>query len=429
MSDPATIAAIQAQLTAAEAAIAEASRLVAMLNGTPTMTVTTPTELDAALGSAQAGTIILIDPALRYLTPLTVSVSVTLQNLHLVPGRATRTSILPRFADGLTVAGANVHLAGIEILKIDPLTDIVVLTGGGCLLDGCRVLGDPTHGAKRGIAGNAPNVTVVRCYVDDCFGTYPGNDTQAFAAWNSPGPFLLQDNFLCGGSETILFGGADPSSQANIPSDITIRGNTITKNQAWQTQNIGVKNLIEFKNARRYTVVDNDISYCWGGHGQDGYVFELTPRNQDGGAPYSEVFDGVIENNRIAHAAAFMAMLGHDSPNVSLPLDGLTVSGNTCTDIDPVKYTGADKLIFVGDGPKDVTISGNTFGASNVGSVVYLDGAPQCVGLQITKNTFPPSTYGVMGSSSAPAGVNDEHGSAWTTFVASGTLADNTVIS
>jgi hypothetical protein len=132
-----------------------------------------------------------------------------------------------------------------------------------------------------------------------------------------------------------------------------------------------------------------------------------------------------IRNNRLRHAAAAIAILGHDAPNTSGPLETLTIEGNEFIDLDPVTWTGTDKMIYVADGPKDVTIDGNTFTAQHIGSVVYLSGAPQAVQVEVTGNTFPPSTYGVMGAGSAPGGINNAHGSAWTTFVKSGDLSGN----
>lgn len=419
--------AFAAQLRAAADALNKAADIVTQAPPTPPAdTIKTPAELDAALAAATPGAVLVLDPHLVYPTPLTITADdIMLMNAVPVTGRATLDTQMPLFKDGITVNGQNVTLVGLEAWRTDPLTDIVVLNGPHPLLDGCRILGQVDKGAKRGIAGNAPNVVVRRCYVEDCFQFSPGNDSQAFAAWNSPGPFLLENNYLSGGSETVLFGGADPQDVAHIPTGIVIRGNTITKRPTWQPQNIGVKNTLELKNAIDVQIEDNDIEYSWGGHGQDGYLLMLTPRNQDGGAPYSTVKNVRIVNNRFRHAAAAIAMLGHDAPNTSGPLEQLTIADNEFIDIDPVTYSGSDKLIFVGDGPKHITINHNAFAAKNVGSAVYLSGQPKALDLNITNNTLPPSTYGVMGASCAPAGINDMHGSAWTTFVQSGQLKGN----
>lgn len=384
----------------------------------PDGAITTPAELDAALAKADPGASLLLAPTLVYPSPFTISKPVVLHNAGLtLLGRASLSSPMPSFLGGVAVLADDVGLFDLEMRHTDPLTDICVLTGANAWLDGCRVLGDKVKGAKRGIAGNASNVRVLRCYVEDCFQFSPGNDSQAFAAWNSPGPFLLEDNYLSGGSETVLFGGADPQNAAHIPHDIVIRRNTITKRKEWQTQNIGVKNTLELKNAINVLVEDNDIEYCWGGHGQDGYLLMITPRNQDGMAPFSTVKHVIIRNNRLRHAAAAIAMLGHDAPNTSMPLEDLLIEDNEVIDIDPWAYAGSDKMIFVGDGPMNVTIQKNKFAGQHIGSQVYLSGAPKAFNLRVTDNTWPTSEYGVFGAGCAPGGTTGPTNNAWQTFV------------
>jgi len=403
MSDQQTIAAIQRQLTAIDVANKNAQALVASLNA-PTA-ISTPAQLDAALAKATGGETFLLDPSLVYPSPLTLSKGVTLKNAALASGRATLTAKMPSFQAGITCSGSVlIALYGLEIKQTNPLTDILVLGAGTDahrVLDGCRILGDPIKGAKRGIAANVADVTVSRCYVEDCFQASPGNDSQAFAAWDSPGPFTLTDCYFSGGSETVLFGGADPSSAAHIPSNITITGCTITKRAAWQGKPIGVKNVIELKNAKHVLIENCDISLSWG-QGQTGYLVMLTPRNQDGTAPYSTVFDVTIRNNRFSSGSAWINMLGSDDLNPSGPLDTLTVSGNTVKDIDPVKYQGSGQLIQSLNGPKNVTYTANTISGQNLNTQLYFDGSPKCVNFNVTNMTWPTSTYGVFGAGVAP---------------------------
>jgi hypothetical protein len=431
MSDALTIAAIQRQLATAQIAISNAQTLVNSLTPPPSSIISTPAALDAALAKATGGETFLLDPGLVYPTPLVLTKGVTLKNALMSTGRATLTSTMPRFQAGVTCAGsALIALYGLEIRHTNPLTDIVVLGAGTDshrVLDGCRVLGDPVKGAKRGIAGNVADVTVIRCYVEDCFQASPGNDSQAFAAWESPGPFVLTDSYFSGGSETVLFGGADPSSAANIPSNITITGCTITKRAAWQGKPIGVKNVIELKNAKHVLIENCDISLSWG-QGQTGYLVMLTPRNQSGTAPYSTVFDVTIRNNRFSSGSAWINMLGSDDLNPSGPLDTVIVTGNQVSDIDPVKYQGSGQLIQSLNGPKNISVIANAISGKNLNTQVYFDGAPQCVNFNVTGNTWPAATYGVFGSGCAPGGTTGPTNQAWQKFVASGLLNGNTVV-
>jgi hypothetical protein len=385
----------------------------------PVAIIATPEALDQALAGTDA--ILTLSPALVYPKALTIRRAVTVQST--VPdGRMTRDVPLPRFTGGLTIAGDAVTLIGLEVRHTNPLTDIVVISGAHVTLDRIRVLGDPAKGAKRGIAANGNgDATIRRSYVDDCFATYPGNDSQAILAYDMAPGLLIEDNYLSGGSETVMIGGADPSSEARIPTDIIIRGNVITKNPAWKPLLIGVKNIIELKDAKNVLIENNDLSYSWGGHGQDGYAVMLTVRNQGGKAPYSTIQDVIIRHNRIAHAAAAINVLGRDNLQPSGVMQRVTITDNTVTDLNPTTYTGSARMILINGGPMDLTITDNTFAGVGLTSAVYFAGGPLLERFTFTGNTYPKTRYGVFGTGATV-------GQAWPKFVTSGTNGPNTEI-
>ena len=115
-----------------------------------------------------------------------------------------------------------------------------------------------------------------------------GQDSQAIAAWNSPGPFVIRNNYLEAAGENILFGGADIMIAGVVPSDITVEDNVLTKNPAWRGTSWTVKNIFELKNARRVVVRRNLMLYNWGGS-QTGFAVVFTPRNSSGRTPWVEV--------------------------------------------------------------------------------------------------------------------------------------------
>ena len=81
-----------------------------------------------------------------------------------------------------------------------------------------------------------------------------GQDSQAIAGWNGPGPYTITNNYLEAASENFLLGGADPAIPDLIPSDITFTKNYVTKPLSWRSRtDINVKNLFELKNAQRVT--------------------------------------------------------------------------------------------------------------------------------------------------------------------------------
>src|SRR5215203_4288215 len=94
------------------------------------------------------------------------------------------------------------------------------------------VHGDPAVGQKRCIALNAAEVTITDSYVADCKSTT--QDSQAIAGWNGPGPFTIENNYLEGAGENVMFGGADPAIPDLVPSDITFRRNLVSRPMAWR---------------------------------------------------------------------------------------------------------------------------------------------------------------------------------------------------
>ena len=94
------------------------------------------------------------------------------------------------------------------------------------------VHGDALLGQKRGIALNAASVTIADSHIADCKGV--GQDTQAIAGWNGPGPFTIVNNYLEGAGENIMFGGADPAIPNLVPDGIVFRRNYVARPMAWR---------------------------------------------------------------------------------------------------------------------------------------------------------------------------------------------------
>jgi hypothetical protein len=404
--------------------------------------IDTPDALDRALSTALPGATLVLSPRLVYPGPLTIRTPVTLQCEGELP--ASRIALdrpLPRFLDGLTMPSDQVFLLGLEVKKVNPLVDIVSFAGARVMIDRCRILGDPDKGAKRGIAaGGNGACAIVRTVIEDCFQASPGSDSQAIFMTDMAPGLLIEDCWLSGGSETVLFGGSDNTSDARTPADVTIRGCTITARPAWQALPIGVKTRLEFKNAKRVLVEHCVIENCWR-QGQTGYLLTLSVRNQDGRAPWVTVEDVTIRDNTFAHGAAAINILGRDDiketktgtgrvpigqVRPSVPLSRVTIADNSFTDLDPKVWTndpaapGSNKLIQVGGGPIDLTIDGNAFAMRNCGSQVYFQSGPPCERFRLSRNTLPKSAYGIFGVNSTP-------GQAWDQYVSSGVLGPNTV--
>lgn len=100
------------------------------------------------------------------------------------------------------------------------------------ILDRVYVHGDPFLGQKRCIALDSARTTIVNSHVSDCKGTQ--GDTQAIAGVNGPGPYTIENNYLEGAGENVIFGGDDPKIANLVPSDITFRFNYLSKPLSWR---------------------------------------------------------------------------------------------------------------------------------------------------------------------------------------------------
>jgi hypothetical protein len=196
-----------------------------------------------------------------------------------------------------TLPGASGYwLIGLEITAANSLKRInaLVALGDGSfaqnseekiprdlILDRLWIHGHPTLNIRRCVALNSAATAIIESAIEECHDD--GFDSQAVWGWNGPGPFLIQNNYLEGSSENVGFGGAVPAIRGLVPSDIIIRRNHIAKPAAWKGSRWLVKNLVEFKNARRVLIEDNLIEGNWV-HGQQGYALVLTPRAEEGSA-------------------------------------------------------------------------------------------------------------------------------------------------
>lgn len=266
------------------------------------------------------------------------------------------------------------------------------------ILDRCYVHGDPDRAQKRGIALNSASTTISNSYVADIKAV--GQDSQAIAGWNGPGPYTLENNYLEAAGENFLLGGADPSINGLVPQDVVFRRNHLAKPVAWRDMGWQVKNLFELKNARRVLVEGNLMEYVWR-DAQAGYAILLTPRNQDGAAPWSMVEDVTVRRNLVRHAGGGLSITGEDSNHPSGTARRVRISDNLFDDLDAARWGGSGAFLLIGNGPEQVSLTHNTVIQS--GNILSAFGgtkdAPTPVrGFVFEDNLLRHNAFGVIGS-------------------------------
>lgn len=271
------------------------------------------------------------------------------------------------------------------------------------VIDRCFIHGDPSYGQRRGLALNSGDTQVINSYFSDLKAVKM--DTQAIAGWNGPGPYLIQNNYIEAAGEIILFGGSDPHILNLVPSNITIRQNTITRPMAWRTLSWTVKNIIELKNAQKVTIEGNTIENHWAA-GQQGWAIVFTPRNQSNTAPWSVVRNITFQNNIVRHVSGVFNISGYDDLSTSAQAKNIVIRNNLMYDVsktyDTPNNPAPGRLAVIGNGPADITFDHNTVdndGSSTI--MLYGGSAPtgtSIYGFELTNNLLRANTYGVFGA-------------------------------
>jgi len=392
--------------------------------GGGTVTVPQGANLQAYIDAAQPGDTILLLPGVTYsgsfiLPAKSGSSFITIKSAASasgLPGDGVRVgpqdaSQLPKvqggFAGGpafVTAPGAHHwRLQWLEIVSTYAENNLIELgdwsSGQSSLsqvphdivIDRCYIHGDATNGQKRGIALNSAATWIVNSYIADI--KSPEEDTQAIAGWNGPGPYTIENNYLQGAGEVVLFGGGDPYIENLVPSDISIRFNRITKSTSWRGQNWVVKNLIELKNAQRVVIDSNVIENNWAA-AQDGFAIVFTPRNQDGRAPWSVVQHVQVTNNVIQHVAAGFNILALDASTYQVTND-IAIRNNLILDVSRANWGGSGWMM-VTQGGDNVVFDHNTVFSDGT-SVVWADVRP-VTGFVFTNNIIPDNAWAIMGT-------------------------------
>lgn len=271
------------------------------------------------------------------------------------------------------------------------------------VFDRCYVHGDPKRGSRRGLALGSKETAVVDSWFSDF--KEGSTDSQAIAGWSGPGPYLIENNYLEGAGENVMFGGADPKTFGLVPSDIEILRNHFKKPLAWKKGEAShdgsawtTKNLFELKNARRVLVSSNLFEQNWV-NAQSGFAILLTVRNQGGRAPWSSVEDVTFEHNVVRRSAAGIVILGQDDSAPSGPTARILIANNLFEDIGTKQWGGGGRLFQVLSGAAFVSIVHNT--AIQTGNIITAEGLPNR-GFVFRDNIAPHNEYGIVGTDVAP---------------------------
>jgi hypothetical protein len=138
-------------------------------------------------------------------------------------------------------------------------------------------------------------------------------------------------------------------------------------------------------------------------HGQVGFAVLLTPRNQDGTAPWCVVEDVALVNNIVRHCSSGVSILAEDDNHRSGRTRRLLFRNNLFCDINPGRFGGDGRLVQILS-PRlpvgDMIFENNTLLHGGRGNTfICFGGEPPLVERLIFRNNVVTrGEYGIHGS-------------------------------
>ena len=234
---------------------------------------------------------------------------------------------------------------------------------------------------------------------------------------NGPGPYRIVNNYLEGSAENVMFGGADVAVPNQVPADIEVRHNYLTKPLSWKPDDPSftgtawpTKNLFELKYAQRVLIEGNVFEHSWVG-AQVGFGLLLKTGN---GLATQQTTDVTVRHNIISGVAGGINVAGIDGV-----IQRVTITNNLFQDVGSSTWGSGNGRLFQAINVADLQLSHNTGLAPEM--ALSLD-QPTSPRLTMLDNIVARGNFGVKGP-----GVT-EGGATLASFAPSYAFTNNLVI-
>jgi len=225
------------------------------------------------------------------------------------------------------------------------------------VVDQVYLHGTPNLELRRCLSLQSDSTAIVNSYVVDCNNS--GFDSQAIGGWNGGGPYLIENNHLEAATEVLLFGGNEIYVPQQIPSDITVRRNHITRQDSFKGRWL-VKNLVEFKSGVRALLEGNVVEKNWI-NGQQGWAFVITPDGPPG--TWNRVSDITVRSN-IFRKTGTWVQAGTWS---GFPPSRISLINNLVYEINTPMYSGSGIGVVTTSAVPELELIGNTILITSMG--------------------------------------------------------------
>jgi hypothetical protein len=273
--------------------------------------------------------------------------------------------------------------------------------------DRCVFLGDPTVGTHQGLNPGMRNSRITDSSLYDIFEV--GRDSQCIGGRNGTKVFLIENCYLEGSCENIMFGGADSASREMVSQDIIIRRCHFKKLLSWMDlpSQPSIKCLFEIKSALRVLIEASLFECNWARDWSSGVGISLKAANQSGREPWATCEDFTLRNSIIRNIGSVFTLVGkNDAKQTSDWMRRVHISNVLVYDINVDPYTGTGRGCDVANGVEDgLTIDHVTYqtNAHSWLSMRYDSGITQSPGpLTLTNSVVAEGAYGYR---SEPNGI------------------------
>ncbi len=266
------------------------------------------------------------------------------------------------------------------------------------ILDRVWIHGHSTQTIQRCLTLNLRAAAIIDSRLSDCH--LQNGDSQAIVGWSGPGPFKIVNNYIEGGAENVMFGGADPSFTGLIPSDIEFRRNHVARPLSWKSGDLwSVKNLLELKNAQRVLVEANVFENNWA-DAQTGFAVVLKSQNQSGRCTWCVTRDVTIRYNKFLNSPGGFNLLANQAGQTGAygqPMTRISITHNVLHAVGLLSQPGTQRIVQALGGLTDIQFEHNTSLGEH--HAIMFDGNPDpSPGYIIRNNIFSRGKYGVFGS-------------------------------
>ncbi|MEO8560544.1 MAG: hypothetical protein ABI601_00620 [bacterium] len=323
----------------------------------------------------------------------------------------------------MTELGANHYrLVGVEVTAREAVGDVNAIIRFGdassaqnsvasiahdLIIDRSYVHGTPVLQVRRCLMLNSATSAVIDSWLGECHSNV--SDSQAIVGWNGPGPYLIQNNHLEAGHEVLVFGGGTSTIADQSPSDVTVRGNHVTRPLAWKGV-WQVKNLLETKHVRRLLVEGNVFENNWA-DAQAGFAFVLKSENQNSDTPWTQSTDITIRYNRIRNTGNGFNLAANPSGLPARPAARIVIADNIIQNVNVGPYNGDGHTFQLLGALADVVLTHNTItsvGGQNAFALL-LGSLPVAERLVVHSNVMMHGGYGIKGGGTAEGMPSLEH--------------------